>query len=311
MTRLNIAPLRGLQAFEAAARHLSFAKAADELNVTPGAVSHQIRALEDWLGAPLFHRLTRALRLTDAGLDAAPILSDGFDRLAEATRRMTSRGADDVLTLSVSPGFGSLWLVPRLDDFRRRHPDIEVRIDGTDRLVDVTRGEADVAIRYGRGGYADVQCDRLFAMRATPVCSPAILAGSVPLKTPDDLKNHTLLHIEWKEAEGSWRTWLLAAGAVDVDPFKGPRFTKEEMAVRAALDGEGIALIGDHMAADHIASGRLVRPFTADLSTQLIFAYFLLSPRDRLTEPKISQFRNWLLDAAKRTEGAGPSHSHA
>ncbi|MEM1298463.1 MAG: transcriptional regulator GcvA [Pseudomonadota bacterium] len=297
--RRTLPPLRALRAFEAAARHLSFAQAAAELGVTPGAISHQISALESWLGAPLFQRLTRALRLTEAGQAALPFLTDGFDRLADGAARMQARKDQNLLTISVSPGFGSLWLVPRLDRFRRQHPEIEVRIDGTDRLVDIGSGEADVAIRYGPGGYLDVRSDRLFAMRATPVCSPDLLARGPKLKSPVDLANHTLLHVEWKEAEGSWRTWLLAADAVDVDPFSGPRFTKEEMAVRAALDGEGVALIGDRMAAGHIAAGRLVRPFHADLSTPLVFAYFLLTPTDRQEDQKISAFREWLLDAAQ------------
>ncbi|MEJ6395527.1 transcriptional regulator GcvA [Gymnodinialimonas sp. 2305UL16-5] len=295
----SLPPLRALRAFEAAARHLSFAQAAAELGVTPGAVSHQIKALEDRVGAPLFHRLTRALRLTEAGEAALPLLTEGFDRLADGAARLQLRDDENLLTVSVSPGFGSLWLVPRLDRFRRQHPKIEVRIDGTDRLVDVANGEADVAIRYGPGGYTNVQSQRLFAMRATPVCSPGLLARGLPLQSPADLAHHTLLHVEWKEAEGSWRTWLLAAGATDVDPFKGPRFTKEEMAVRAALEGEGIALIGDRMAADHLASGRLVCPFSADLSTPLVFAYFLLSPLNWQDDPKITCFSNWVLAEAK------------
>lgn len=291
-------PLRALQAFEAAARHLSFAQAAAELGVTAGAISHQIKSLEEWLGAPLFHRLTRALRLTEAGRAALPLATQGFDRLHDAAAAMKACKDDHLLTVSVSPGFGSLWLVPRLDRFRRQHPEIEVRIDGTDRLADIANGEADVAIRYGPGGYRDVESHRLFSMRATPVCSPDLLEQESTLRSPSDLKNHTLLHVEWKEAEGSWRTWLLAAGATDVDPSKGPRFTKEEMAVRAALCGEGIALIGDRMAADHLASGRLVRPFSADLSTPLIFAYFFLAPLGRGNEPKIAYFRDWLLAEA-------------
>lgn len=297
----SLPPLRALRAFEAAARHLSFSQAAAELGVTPGAISHQIKSLEDWLGAPLFTRLTRALRLTEAGEAALPLLTEGFDRLAVGAARMQARKDENLLTVSVSPGFGSLWLVPRLNGFRRQHPDIEVRIDGTDRLVDITSGDADVAIRYGPGGYTGVQSHRLFGMRATPVCSPDHLEQGPPLSSPADLKQHTLLHVDWKEAEGSWRTWLLAAGATDVDPFKGPRFTKEEMAIRAALDGEGVALIGDRMAADHLASGRLVRPFSADMSTPLIFAYFLLAPFDRLDDHKITCFRDWLLTEAERS----------
>ncbi len=307
--RRALPPLRALRAFEAAARHLSFARAAEELDVTPGAISHQIKTLEDWVGAPLFHRLTRALRLTEAGTSALPHLTEGFDKLATGSAYMRAKRDDGTLTISVSPGFGSLWLVPRLNSFRRRHPDIELRIDGTDRLVNLARGEADVAIRYGPGGYDDVRCDRLFAMRATPVCSPDLLRGHRALKSPQDLKHHTLLHIEWKEDEGSWRTWLLAAGAHDVDPFQGPRFTKEEMAIRAALDGEGIALIGDRMAADHFVSGRLIRPFDASLSTPLVFAYYLLRPKGGEDEPKVARFRTWLLEEAVREGAAAPPHA--
>ena len=308
--RQSLPPLRALRAFEAAARHLSFAQAGAELGVTPGAISHQIKSLEDWLGAPLFHRLPRALRLTEAGEAALPFLSDGFDLLADGVAKMQAGRDTNPLTISVSPGFGSLWLVPRLDKFRRQHPDIEVRIDGTDRLVDITRGEADVAIRYGRGGYPDVQSHRLFAMRATPVCSPKLLSHGPALQSPDDLANHTLLQVEWKEAEGNWRTWLLAAGASAVDPFKGPRFTKEEMAIRAALNGDGVALIGDRMAADHLAAGRLTRPFDQSLSTQLVFAYFLLVPLDRQHDPKISQFCDWLLSEARSGDDTMDTSAH-
>jgi LysR family glycine cleavage system transcriptional activator len=226
------------------------------------------------------------------------MLTEGFDLLSKAAHQMKPRSDDGLLTVSVSPGFGSLWLVPRLDRFRQKHPDVEIRIDGTDRLIDVAGGDADVAIRYGPGGYADVHSDRLFAMRATPVCSPETRDRGSGLKDPQDLSSHTLLHVDWKETEGSWRTWLLAAGVHDADPFRGPKFTKEEMAVRAALDGEGVALIGDRMAADHLASGRLVRPFNADLSTPLDFAYFLLVAKDRLTEPKIDVFRTWVVAEA-------------
>ena len=303
--RRNLPPLRALRAFEAAARHSSFAKAAQELGVTPGAISHQIKSLEDWLGAPVFERLTRALRLTDIGARALPFLTEGFDALAAGTAQLKSGQDTSLLTVSVSPGFGSLWLVPRLDKFRRQHPEIELRIDGTDRLIDLTRGEADLAIRYGPGGYGGVQSDRLFAMRATPVCSPQLLASGPALRSPQDLRHHTLLHVEWQEVEGSWRTWLLAAGVRDVDPYQGPRFTKEDMAVRAALDGEGIALLGDRMAADHLASGRLVRPFEAALSTPLVCAYYLLRPDAVRDAPKVSKFRDWILAEAESDRAGG------
>ena len=291
-------PLNALKAFEAAGRHLSFTRAATELNVTPAAVGHQIKALEERLGVPLFHRQTRALRLTEAGQMALPTISHGFDRLAQGVEQMRAHGENGVLTISVSPSFGAMWLVPRLEDFRMRHPEIEIRIDGTDRRVDVARGDADVAIRYGPGGYEGVQVDRLFGQANTPVCSPALLRGELPLSQPDDLRRHTLLHIDWKAAEASWRMWLLAAGLDDIDPTRGPRYTMETMAVQAALDGQGVALVGDMLVTDELAAGRLVRPFDASFSTPLSFSYYLLSAKDHAQQPRIAAFRDWLLKEA-------------
>ena len=228
MTR-SLPPLNALRAFEAAGRHLSFTKAAVELNVTPAAIGHQVKALEELLDIRLFRRLTRALRLTDAGQAALPTLTEGFDTLARGVAQMGAHSERGLLSVSVSPSFGALWLVPRLERFCRRHPDIEIRIDGTDRRVDVARGDADVALRYGPGGYRGVRVDWLFGQVNTPVCSPALLSAAQPLRRPDDLRHHTLLHIDWKDAEASWRMWLRAAGLHDIDPTRGPHFTMESM----------------------------------------------------------------------------------
>jgi LysR family glycine cleavage system transcriptional activator len=299
MTR-QLPPLNALRAFEAAARHLSFKLAAEELNVTAAAISHQVKALEGLLGVSLFHRLTRALRLTDAGQAALPTLTEGFDKLAEGAEQMRAYCEDSLLTISVSPSFGSMWLVPRLDRFRERHPDIEIRIDGTDRLVDVAQSDVDVAVRYGPGGYKGVQVDYLFNQRNLPVCSPALLKGDKPLLCLDDLRHHTLLHIEWKDAEASWRMWLLAAGQHMIEPTRGPHFTQESMAVQAALDGQGVALVGDKLVTDHLATGRLVCPFHLDVNTPLKFSYFLLSAKDSVKQPKVMAFREWLIDEAQK-----------
>jgi LysR family glycine cleavage system transcriptional activator len=300
-------PLNALKAFEAAGRHLSFTKAAAELNVTPAAVSHQVKALEELLQVPLFRRLTRALRLTAAGQAALPALSQGFDKLAQGVEQMRAHCEAGLLTISVSPSFGAMWLVPRLEHFGSRHPEIEIRIDGTDRRVDLARGDADVALRYGPGGYTGVRVDYLFNQVNTPVCSPALLDGALPLNQPGDLRHHTLLHVEWKDAEASWRMWLLAAGLADIDPTRGPQFSMESMAVQAALDGHGVALIGDILAADELAAGRLVRPFDPGLSTPLAFSYYLLSAKDSTEQPKVGAFRNWLLaeTRALRPEASG------
>jgi LysR family glycine cleavage system transcriptional activator len=291
----SLPSLNAMRAFEAAARHSSFKLAAQELNVTPAAVSHHVKSLEDDLGVQLFHRLTRALNLTDAGRAALPLVTQGFDTLAMGAERMRSHGENGLLTISVSPSFGSMWLVPRLDRFHKHHPDIEIRIDGTDRRVNVARGDADVAIRYGPGGATGLQEDFLFSQWNTPVCSPALLAGALPLRDPSDLKDHTLLHVDWRDAAASWRMWLLAAGLRDIDPTRGPHFAQETMAVEAALDGQGIALIGDRLIADHLAAGRLICPFGSDLKTPLAFSFYLLSAREKANLPKITAFRDWLL----------------
>ena len=302
----TLPPLNALRAFEAAGRHLSFTKAASELNVTPAAIGHQIKALEARLEVPLFRRMTRALRLTDAGQAALPTVSEGFDRLAQGVEQLRAHGERGLLTISVSPSFGAMWLVPRLEHFRRLHPEIEIRIDGTDRRVDLARDDADVALRYGPGGYKGVQVDWLFGQVNTPVCSPAFLSGEHPLRRPEDLRHHTLLHIDWKDAEASWRMWLLAAGLHDIDPARGPRFTMETMAVQAALDGQGVALVGDLLVADELATSRLVRPFDPSLSTPLTFSYYLLSAKGSAKQPKVAAFRDWLLEEARASRpGSG------
>lgn len=194
-----------------------------------------------------------------------------------------------------------MWLVPRLDRFRSQYPDIEIRIDGTDRLVNVAQGEADVAVRYGPGDYKGVQVDLLFHQRNTPVCSPALMEGAFPLRTPDDLSHHTLLHVDWKDADASWRMWLLAAGIENINAAKGPHFTQEGMAIQAALDGQGVALIGDKLIEDHLDAGTLVCPFAPDISTPLTFSHYLLSPLGLAEQPKVTAFRKWLLKEARDT----------
>lgn len=298
MTR-SLPPLNALKAFESSGRHLSFTKAAAELNVTPAAISHQVKALEELLETPLFRRLTRALQLTPAGEAALPLLTQGFDALSSGVDKVRAEKENKDLVISVSPSFGAMWLLPRLDLFRSRHPEIEIRIDGTDRRVDVARGDADVAIRYGPGGYGGLRVDWLFSQRNTPVCSPALLSGVHPLRQPADLRHHRLLHVDWRNAEASWRMWLLAAGLREVDPTRGPRFTMENMALQAAIDGQGVALIGDVLVAEEIAAGRLVRPFDPELSTPLSFSFYLLSATDSAKVPKVEAFRGWLLEEVR------------
>ncbi len=298
-------PLNSLRAFDAAGRHLSFTKAADELNVTPAAISHQIKALEDYVGAPLFRRLTRALRLTLEGQAALPLIREGFERLAEGAERM--RAADDSpLTISVSTSFGGKWLVPRLDRFRRAHPDLEIRIDAIDTLVDFVRDDVDVAVRFGRGNYPGLRTDWLSTEDVFPVCSPALPAGPEPLRMPADLARHTLLHVDWRSQGDTWpdwRMWLLAAGAPEVDADRGLKLSQDTMALQVAIDGQGVALTNSALAADDLAAGRLIKPFDPALDLAVEFAYYVVSPEATAEAPRVTAFREWILAEARGSNG--------
>jgi LysR family glycine cleavage system transcriptional activator len=309
----RLPPLNALRAFEAAARHLSFTKAAEELAVTPAAISHQVKALEEFYGVPLFRRLTRALLLTDAGQAALPLLREGFDLLAAAAERLQAQQQTNVLTISVAPSFGAKWLVPRLDRFRAACPDIDVRIDANDKLVDFARQGVDMGLRFGRGDYPGMRTDLLFSAEQTtvsPVCSPKLLEGPNPLCVPGDLQHHTLLHLDWDpevDAVPNWRMWLLAAGLDDIDPNRGPRFSMITMVLQAAIEGHGVALAEDVIAANDVEAGRLVRPFELSLSDPMNFAYYIVSPEATADHPKIAAFRDWVLAEACPEQAAEES----
>lgn len=298
-------PLNSLRAFEAAARHLSFTKAAAELNVTPAAISHQVKGLESYYGVVLFRRLTRALRLTEDGRATLPGLSEGFDRLAEACALLAERRDSGILTVSAAPSIAAKWLVTRLDRFRSIEPDIDIRLDATDRLADFVNDGVDIAIRYGAGDYPGLSVRQLFATRVHPVCSPRFLERHPTLRSPQDLAGKTLLHIDWTsqdESWPSWKMWLLAAGVSGVDSERGPRFSDIAMALHAAAEGHGVALVSDVLAGDDLAAGRLVRPF--DLSVSVNFAYFVVCPPEKAEIPKVRVFCDWLCAEADATERA-------
>lgn len=295
----RIPPLNGLRAFEATARHLSFTKAAEELHVTPAAVSQQVKALEDYVGTPLFRRLTRALRLTEAGQAVLPVLTEGFDKLAEADRILREREDEHLLTVSVAPSFGAKWLVPRLDRFHRAYPEYDIRIDATDRRVDFKEENVDIALRYGRGHYPGLVSECLLPEFAIPVCSPALADGEPPIRTPEDLRHHTLLHVQWMmedEAAPNWRMWLRAAGVDNVPTDRGPRFSLETMAVQAAIEGQGVALVSAALVADDLAKGRLVRPFPDAVNQATQFCYYVVYPEAYLDHPKVAAFRAWVME---------------
>jgi LysR family glycine cleavage system transcriptional activator len=291
----RLPPLNALRAFEAAARHMSFTKAAAELNVTQAAVSHQIKALEERLGLPLFRRLNRQLLLTDAGQAYLPEVREAFDRLASATDRLLTRDSTGVLTVTLLPSFAAKWLVPRLGRFREGHPEIDVRVSPSERLVDFAREDVDIGIRHGLGRYpGPLRADFLLAENVFPVCSPKLLEGPKPLRCPEDLRHHTLLHDDYHQ---DWRMWLMAAGVTSVDPSRGPRFDDSSMVLQAAIGGQGVALGRSALVATDLAAGRLVKPFDITLASPL--AYYLVYPSATADRPKIVAFRNWILAEAR------------
>ncbi len=289
----RLPPLNALRVFEAAARHLSFTRAAEELNVTQAAVSHQIKGLEAHLELKLFRRLNRALLLTDPGQAYFPPVRDALEALAQATKRL---GADEQvgrLTVSTLVSFAANWLVPRLGRYRTLNPEIDVRVTTSDFHVDFARQDVDLAIRYGRGGWPGLDAVRLMTEEVFPVCSPALLRGGPPLRAPSDLDRYTLLHDEMRE---DWRMWLMAAGALNIDADRGPGFSNSNLVIQAAIAGEGVALGRSVLVADDLAAGRLVRPF--DMSLPGEFAYYVVCPEADAKRPKVEAFRNWLLDEA-------------
>jgi LysR family glycine cleavage system transcriptional activator len=299
----RLPPLNSLRAFEAAARCLSFARAADELHVTPAAISHQIRALEEHLGVPLFRRLNRAVLLTDSGQACLPGLSEAFDRMAAVLDRRRAQDGGGPLTDSTAPAFAARWLVPRLERFQERCPEIDVRVSAAMRLVDFAREDVDVAIRYGPGRYHGLLAELLLTNQVVPVCAPALLQGSRPLSSPQDLRHHTLLHDDTATSDGAypnWAMWLRAAGVEGVDASRGPRFDYSGLVLDAAAAGGGVALALSTIVAADLAAGRLVKPFAVAVPTP--FAYYLVCPATTAGRPKVAAFREWLRAELERDE---------
>lgn len=287
--------LNGLRAFEAAARHLSFTLAASELNVTQTAISHQIRRLEEELGIRLFIRQNRALALTPEARDYLPGVRAAFNDLRLATDRLLRKDDDKVLTVSTIASLAAKWLLPRLTDFQERHPGIDVRITTSTSLVDFQRDNVDAAIRYGRGQWPGLRAEWLMADELFPVCSPSLLRGDKPLRRPEDLKDHVLLHTT---SGDDWRLWLTAAGLpAGLSRQPGITFDMTFMTVQAAIDGMGVAMGRTSYVQDDIAKGRLVVPFKIALPADA--GFYLVSPEGRREAPKLIAFRDWMIAATQ------------
>ena len=294
--------LNGLRAFEAAARHLSFTAAASELNVTQTAISHQIRRLEEELGIRLFIRQNRSLTLTPQAREYLPGIRAAFNDLRLATDRLLRKDGDRVLTVSTLASMAAKWLLPRLASFQQAHPEIDVRITSSASLVDFRNDDVDAAIRYGRGHWPGVRADWLMAEELFPVCSPELLKGGKPLRCPEDLAHHTLLHTSGGYFD-DWRLWLTAAGLPsDISKQPGASFDLTLMTVQAAIDGLGVALGRSTYVEGDIAKGRLVVPFKITLPSDA--GFYLVSPEGRAEPAKLSAFRQWLLASAKGTAKA-------
>jgi len=308
----RLPPLNALRVFEAAARHLSFKDAAVELHITQAAVSHQVKALEEYLGVELFRRAGRGVALTDAARACLPKLREGFDALAAAVEMIRERGDEAELVITAPPVFTARWLMPRLADFSRREPKIELRVFGSSKMVDggalgvsnlvgdldLRTESSEVQIHLGAGHYAGHRADRLFAVAITAVASPEL---EPPLKSPADLASHALLHddaLEIVAGGNAWQKWLEAAGVAErVDAERGPRFSTNMLSLEAASQKLGVALALRPLVNADIASGRLCAPF--DVEVKPGSAYYLVCPEVIADRPAVAAFRKWLLEQAK------------
>jgi LysR family glycine cleavage system transcriptional activator len=302
--------MTALQAFEAAARHLSFTKAAEELNLTQAAISHRIKTLEERFRVKLFRRLNRRLELTDAARTYLPALREALDTIGAATDRISHQEVVAPIRLTVFLSFATKWLQPRLMRFSEHHPEIDVRVTADDRLMNLNREGIDVGIRLGHGRYPGHRVEMLMTDEIAPVCSPALLEGSHPLRRPSDLKKHTLLHdMAWFEEERSdWSDWLEIAGVGDLDATSGPGFNLWSMLIDAAVAGEGVALARMALARNDLRSGNLIAPFGPVLQSNS--SYWLLSRPEHANEPNVRRFREWLLsEAARDCEDLEQNHS--
>ncbi|WP_433948473.1 transcriptional regulator GcvA [Brevundimonas diminuta] len=301
----RIPPLNALKAFEAAARRLNITRAAEELSVTPGAISQQIRILEEHAGAPLFHREGRQIALTELGAELYPLLRDGFDYLKRAGDLLYRPDRRHALAVSVPPSFASKWLAPRIARFTAAHPEIEVWMSADMRLADVSGGRVDVAVRYGRGDYSGVRSEKLLDADVTPVCALSLTMGGNALRRPADLAHHALIHLrpsELEEPRPDWAAWFKARGLTSIDAQAGPRFDQTALAIEAAAHGQGVALAPFAFVAGDLASGRLVAPF-ADGALSTALAYYVLIKRSGASTPARA-FAAWLKEEAKAAADA-------
>ena len=290
--RPRLPPLNALKAFEAAARHQSFTKAAEELFVTQGAVSHQVKALEAELAIKLFNRERQRLIITEAGRDYLAVVRDALDRIAVGTERLLQRQSAGVLTISTSPDFAAKWLVHRLGHFAEAHAGIDLRVSATTHHVDFAREDVDMAVRHGDGNWPGLDAVQLSSEQLFAICSPKLLSGR-RLGKPLDILKFPLIHLD---SRADWTKWLRMAGMSDDNARHGPVLNRASMVIDAAINGQGVALARTTLAAWDLLNGRLVRPFSEAL--RLSKTYWIVCPKATSNVPKIVTFRDWLLAEA-------------
>lgn len=296
--------LNALRAFEIVSRRLSYARAADELFVTKAAVAQQVRQLETEVGATLVERAGRGLRLTEAGLAGVRDLADGFEFLGRAVRAMREASGRRFLVINSSPSFAATWLVGRIGRFKAAHPDIDVLLDANPIDDPLEHPNVDALIRWGAGDFPGFANTLLFEENVFPVCAPRLVEGPDALRAPQDLKRHTLLHLDWNPSFSTWPTWsdwLKAAGAAEVDASRGVWFNHMSMALYAAAQGQGVTLSTLAIAADELAAGRVVAPFTTAVHTP--YGYYFLCRPEQATSPRIAALRDFLAAEAKKSAG--------
>jgi len=302
----QLPPLNALRAFEATARHLSVKNAADELCVTPGAVSQLVKTLELHLGVQLFRRVNRGVFLTDAGQAYLPPVRNAFRQISDATQKVAVPAETGLLTVSATPFFASAWLVPRLKSFQDAHPDIDLQVLTSNALADFSRDGVDVAIRHGMGQYPGLASQRVLTVEMVPVAAPALVVEYGKPKKPADL-------LQWPRVNDAdrkgWRLWFEAQGIEDAGPARGPSFDDAGLLLQAVLAGQGAALLPAAMMAPEIAQGRLVQ--LSKVTWLEDFAYYLVCPEGSRDRPKVAAFRDWLLGAVRQKSASSGSRKRA
>ena len=291
----HLPSMNALRAFHTSSRCLSFTRAAQELNVTQGAVSHQVKGLEELLGVKLFHRIRQRLQLTEQGKGYLPFVREALDLLQAGNDYLAASYQSGVLTVSVSPNFAGKWLVHRLGEFISTHADIELRISASMQHVEFGHSDIDLAIRHGDGNWPDLSVTRLCPEQIFAVCSPSFLHRNGPLTEPEILTEKVLLHDRSRQ---DWPLWFAAAGVSDARVPSGPQFDQTSMVIDAAVEGQGIALARSALAARDLLAGRLIRLF--DITLPAPFAYYIVCPKAVAMMPKIKLFKDWLLDEAQK-----------